>query len=375
MSTPQAMTRDVMFKASKISTVAAELRPRRLTLADFPDETPIKWTWSCRELTPHRRYTVLAQTAEAPRAGDVALVEIDKLGYHSKITTSDQGRLRLYPCDVLVTVFGNRYATDAYEGRITGADELHMLTGAGMIGTVTCRHRKMKAPTQLSLLGYLGDEQGARLNLKQLQFRPRQLECEGPPVILMIGTGMNSGKTTTGTKLIKSLLAQGLRVAACKLTGSVSHNDLLELRSTGAHDVRDFSDYGFPSTYLCDTDELVPLFETMLADAGRANPDLIVMEIADGLLQRETQLLLRHPTIRRSVRGVLHTAGCAASALYGISQLEQCGHQVIGVSGLVTSAPLFVRELAQQTRVPVCSSTDAGAGLAQQVMQHCRMVR
>ncbi len=368
-----AITREALVDPRTLhaSSVAAAA-PRRLTLGDFPTHLPLKWSWACRELVPHRHYQVLPQQAAPPQPGDVALVQIDKLGYHGKIATSDQGRLRLYPCDALVGVFGNRYATDAYEGRVESTDSLHLLTGGGMLGTVVSRHKKMKAPTQCTFLGYLADEQGERLNLKSLQFRPTRLPTPPDNVVLLIGTGMNSGKTTTGTKLVKALLAQGLRVSVCKLTGSVSHNDLYEMRATGAHDVRDFSDYGFPSTYLCDCDELLALFQTMLADAAQVEPDVVVMEIADGLLQRETRMLLQHELVRSGVRGVVHTAGCAASALYGVAQLEQAGHKVIAVSGLITSSPLFVRELAEHCTATICSSTDSGEGLAGQVMQACR---
>lgn len=348
-------------------------QPDRPTLADSLGTSLPKWTWSCRELVPHRHYPLVSDQSAPPSPGDVALVQIEKLGYHSKITTSDQGRLRLYTGDTLVTVFGNRYATDAYEGLVQSTESLHLLTGGGMIGTVTARHRQMKNPTQVRFLGYLGSEHGQRLNLKQLQFRPAQPEQAFPNLILLVGTGMNSGKTTTGTRLTRGLLAHGLRVAACKITGSVSERDQYEMRATGAHDVRDFSDYGFPSTYLCDQEELLQLFETMLADALRIQPDVVVMEIADGLLQRETQLLLRHESIRRHVRGIVHTAGCAASALYGLAQLEGCGHDVIALSGVITNSPLFVRELTELTNVPVCSSAEQSDALALQVMKFCRI--
>lgn len=331
----------------------------------------LRWTWACRDLD--RSFQLVPSEAAAARAGDVALVRVDKVGYHGKITTADQARMRLYPGDTLVTVFGNRYATDAYEGRVGFNDELHMLTGAGMVGTVTAKHKNMKAPTQLSLLGFLANEWGQQINLKSLKFKPTKADDAINNIVLLVGTGMNSGKTTAGAKLVKGLLAQGLRVASCKVTGSVSHQDLHEMCSTGAHDARDFSNYGFPSTYLCEQDELIQLFETMVADASKVKPDVIVMEIADGVLQRETQMLLQHAGVLRRVQGVVHTASCSASALFGISQIERCGHRVIAISGVITSSPLFVRELAAQTTIPVCSSVGAGEGLAQQVARFCRI--
>ncbi len=350
--------------------VAVEPQAPTLTLKDLPREMPLKWTWSCREVEYHPDYQVLADTTRSPQPGDVVLVQLESTGYHTKINTADNGRLRLYPSDVLVCVFGNRYATDAYEGRVEGTEKLHILTGAGMVGTVQAKYRTMKNPTNVTFLGYLGDEQGHRINLKDRLFRPRPLETALDNVIMMIGTGMNSGKTTTAVRLVKSLLGRGVKVATCKLTGSVSHQDLHEMSATTPHDVRDFSDYGFPSTYLCETDELVSLFETMLTDALEVEPDVIVMEVADGLLQQETDLLLRNPRVRQHVRGVIHTAACASSALFGLSQLEACGHEVIAVSGLITNSPLFVQELSARTEVPIASSAGAGEALAELAMRH-----
>ena len=240
-----------------------------------------------------------------------------------------------------------------------------------MIGTVRSRHTSMKAPTELRFAGYLSRDGHAPLNLIQaLQRGPRSF-APVSPILFVVGTGMNSGKTTTTAKLVKGLLNQGLRVAACKLTGSVSHRDLYALRGTGAHHVHDFSDYGYPSTYLCERDELTALFDAMMADAAATVPDVTVVEIADGVLQRETMLLLEDDYVKQRIHGVVLTAGCALSALRGVEEIERCGHQVVLVSGLITNAPLFVREFdALRPDVPVASSTDDGAALATTMQAH-----
>lgn len=329
-----------------------------------------KWTWSCRKLNPALPYDVRYGDRAAPRPSDVAVVRVESLGYHAKIMTAPQGQLRLYPGDLLVGVFGNRYATDAYEAEVTTLEDLSILTNAGMIGTVYSKNAAMKKPTRITFLHYLNDARGERLNLKNLHFQPRVPVQPLPTIILVVGSGMNSGKTTTMMKLTKALLSNGLRVAACKLTGSVSTNDHSELCATGAHFVTDFSDYGFPSTYLCHENELHDLFHTMMADAAAANPDVTVVEIADGLLQRETRLLLASPMIRSQVAGVLMAATCASSAIYGLSQLEALGHDVIAVSGIITNSPLFMRELKSHNTMPIASSAGDGAELAQVVMQY-----
>lgn len=340
-------------------------------MSDFPVDTPLKWTWACRAFSARGDYRILADRQLPPRPGDMVLVQVDTLGYHDRIMTAEHERLRLYEGDCLVAVCGNRYATDAYEAEVDGLDDLHILTGAGMIGTVRSKYQRMKRPTELTFLGYLSTAEAARINMKTTRRPPSDINRRLDNVVLMVGTSMNSGKTTTAAKLSKALLRKGLRVAACKVTGSVSHRDLHELRSTGVHDVRDFSDYGFPSTYKCEESELTHLFEAMLSDAARANPDVVVMEIADGVLQRETHMLLTSEVVRPRVRGVVLAAGCAPSALFGVSQVHALGHEVASVSGCITNSPLFMREFSAVSDIPLGSSVDRGDGLAQLVIDRC----
>jgi hypothetical protein len=305
----------------------------------------------------------------------VAVVEVGTVSHHTRLMTAHDGKLRLYPGDRLVVVFGNRYATDAFEACLDGVEQLHMLTDAGMVGTVRCQHHRLGTPTRLKFLGYLADVDGERINLKLRQFHPVPAQELPRNTIVVIGSGMNSGKTTTAAKLTRALVQRGLRVAACKVTGSVSYRDLAELRSTGAQDVRDFSCYGFPSTYLAAKHEVLRLFHTMRADAQRSQPDLMIMEVADGVLQRETRMLLGDSSVKRTLLGVLLTATCAPSALFSVGQLERLGHQLIGVSGCITSAPLSVRELTCRAGIPVASSAGPGAGLADLVLRHRALSR
>src|SRR5262245_17885052 len=101
----------------------------------------------------------------------------------------------------------------------------------------------------------------------------------------------------------------GLKVVACNLTGSVSNHDRDELAGAAAHMVTDFSDFGFASTYLVSKEELMQLFHTMLNEVVTASPDVVLMEFADGLLQRETAMLLREAEIKKAGRGVVLAAG------------------------------------------------------------------
>jgi hypothetical protein len=325
----------------------------------------VHWSWSCRKLTAPDFQLEDPATSAPPIAGDVALVRVEVTEFHKHITTAENRRLRLYPGAQFVGVFGNRYAAAAFEAEVQGTHNLNMLTGAGMIGTVKSKHHSAADPTQLSIIGFVRGADGARLNLKGQLFHPVATRPMTKNLIYIIGTNMNSGKTTTAARLIKSLCNQGLNVAACKLTGSVSNRDQDELTAAADHQVIDFSDFGFPSTYLCSREELLKLFRAMMHELTPRTPDVVLVEFADGMLQRETAMLLAEPEILNATRGVVLTAGGSLSALWGVTRLRELGYHVIGVSGRFTSAPLAMREFTENdSNIPVACSADSGDELA-----------
>ncbi len=324
-----------------------------------------RWAWACRVLESIDNFEIGNDSAAAPTPGDLVAVRVTEIGAHSRLVTSDNKRLRIHPGDVIVGVFGNRYATDAFEAEVRDTRNLSLLTGGGMIGTVRSKHKDTGKPTGVSFIGFLNDTRGRRINLKARKFVPAFPQRAVNNLIVVVGTSMNSGKTTASTKLIKGLVDRGLRVAACKLTGSVSNRDQDEMRSAAPVLVTDFSDYGFPSTYLCAKEELIALFHTMLAEVEKHDPDVVVMEVADGILQRETAMLLEDPAVRAAIKGLVLTARSGMSALYAIDRLLQANHQVIAVSGLMTSSPLSALEFQAHCDIPVGSSADSGRGLVE----------
>jgi dethiobiotin synthetase len=337
---------------------------------------PLKWSWACRYLDRHewaQTYSLCRDGVTDPRPADVALVQVEKLGWHRHLETDEARRIRLYEGDKLLCAFGDRYASEGFEGRVLSPAKhrLHMLTSSGMVGTVLSRHHNVKHPTTVSFLGYLTDNSGLRVNLKALQFQTLQFQ-DAPAsaaidVIAIAGTGMSTGKTTVMRRLLRGLHARGVRVAGCKLTGSTSPRDLQEMRATGSVLATDFSDYGFPSTYCASYADLLRLFYSMVNACRRAGAELILMELADGFLQPETQMILTSDEFRRHFRAVIVTATCSGSALCVTEAMQAAGHDVWAVSGLVTNAPLSVREFSLRSEIPVVSSHSADQ-LADMVM-------
>ena len=340
---------------------------------------PVKWSWVSRHVDQEdweRKYSLLLEGGP-PRPADVILASVETIGHHRYLETDKARRLRLYKGDLLLCVFGNRYATDVWEGRVlepNRKNKLHLLSGSGMVGTVVTRHKDIEPPTAVSLVGYLTDSGGSRINLRDLCRGPQPEQAPSANVIVVAGTGMSTGKTTVMRRILHELVLRGIRVAGCKLTGTASPRDLCEMRATGALLATDFSDYGFPSTYGAAIPELTALFDGMVGACSRLQTDIVVMEIADGFLQRETRMLLDSEDFRRRVRGVIVAAPCPGSALCATDYIQTSGLDVWAVSGLITNSPLFMQEFSSRSSVPVASSR-TGKDLADVVMEKLGIVK
>ena len=165
--------------------------------ATAPSPGLIQWSWACRRLASLPYGSLEAAASAQPAPGDVALMRVEKTVFHKHLTTAENRRMRLYPGAQFIGVFGNRYACDAFEAEVLGPDNLSLLTAAGMVGTVKSKHHTAADPTQVSLLGYLRDAEGGRLNLKNRLFRPTATRRLPRNLICVVGTGMNRDRKST----------------------------------------------------------------------------------------------------------------------------------------------------------------------------------
>src|SRR5262249_23268807 len=151
--------------------------------------------------------------------------------------------------------------------------------------------------------------------------------------------------------LIVGLRKIGAQVAGIKLTGTAAGRDTWALLDAGARPALDFLDGGLPSTYLCSLDRLMALHGLLLGTAAAAGADWAVMELADGLFQRETTALLQLQQFVSSVDSWLYATGDALGAAGGITQLREWGIEPAAVSGLISMSPLAMREAENATGV------------------------
>jgi hypothetical protein len=295
-----------------------------------------------------------------PSVGDVAVFEVLSIGKHKQIQSDSKRNVLILPGDHIMAAFGTRYATSQFEGYLPTSclKEFHILGAGGTIGIIHSMHASLadKGPTILRIVGYVTDHTGRVINTKKQAGTLTQFtgaSAKHSKVILSIGSSMDSGKTTTAAYLSRGLVNQGNQVSFIKLTGTVYTKDTDFVYDCGAQFVIDFSAFGFPSTYMCGEQELLNLFESLMRKATLNAPDVVVIEIADGILQRETKMLLNNKAFMSLVDHVIFSCGDSLSALSGIKILEDMGIYPSALSGLFTASPLLIEEVKDSTTIPV----------------------
>jgi hypothetical protein len=293
-----------------------------------------------------------------PASGDLVLARVDSIGHHARIEAPSGRRRQLYVGDEILVAYGARYAPDQFEAVVPkDLSPCALVAGGGVAGKVLNQHSRVRKATQITPLGLLGDREGRVLNLRR--YRLRQTEDQAgrkdrpPTAILIVGTSMNAGKTTAAASLVRGLALAGLRVGAAKLTGTGSGGDLWSMIDAGARQALDFTDMGYPSTQGLAEEKVREIALGLFDQLGAAGHDIAVIEIADGLLQRETALLLDSGAVRARIDNVIFAAGDAMGAASGTRWLVDRGLPVLGISGLVTASPLGRREANGATGLPV----------------------
>lgn len=295
-------------------------------------------------------FQLLRGTDITPQVGDVMLARVVTINNHKRVETPDSRKAILFEGAVLMLAYGHRYAADQFLAHVPeNLDTCHLVAAGGIAGQVTERHARIGAPTIIEPLGLLSDEAGV-VNLRDFAAYRNDppaaapARTDRPEVIAVLGTSMNSGKSTTMACLANGLMKSGLRVASGKVTGTGAGNDRMIYHDAGSAEVVDFTDYGYPTTFKLDMAAIRDLSINMVVDLAAKNVDVILVEIADGIYQTETYQLLRDANFQAVVDQVVFSASDALGARTGVQELLSAGLPVAAASGVMTSSPLATNE-------------------------------
>ncbi|HVI71991.1 MAG TPA: hypothetical protein VM656_10940, partial [Pyrinomonadaceae bacterium] len=281
-------------------------------------------------------------SSDATTAGDVVVVRAltDSATYN--MLELPTGRLaKINPGDLLIGVLGRRRALKGFVGDVPPAlqsgDRLHLLNMGGVIGHCTGHHSSLGDAIKLEVIGLVCDEAGRVLNIADAALAARATLGETAPIVMIAGTSMNSGKTYAATELIKQATRAGLRVAAGKLSGIACLRDTLNMSDHGAVATASFLDCGLPSTV--DIDDLAPSAKAIIARLNEVNPDLIVIEMGDGILGGySVDTVFADFEVLDATAALVFCASDYVGAWGGIELLRRKGVEVDVISGSVTDS-------------------------------------
>ena len=324
--------------------------------------TDAKIAYTCRRVD-FKKARHLLTDGHDPVSGDLVLCEVEQLGRLTKLELRNGRRATLFSGDRIILCYGDRYAPDYYEAVVPD----NMLTcglaaTGGVAGRVISKHERISSETLLTPMGLIADESGRVLNLADFALG-RVDSCSDKPLVLMVmGTAMNSGKTTVASSLVRGLKNAGLKVGAAKATGTGSGPDAWLMKDSGAVPVLDMVDAGLASTYKQPTGRIADAIRLLRDHLAKSGVDAIVLEIADGLFHEETQALLGvgasadracENHLAGIADGIIFAASDAMGAKTGVDILWHAGMPIIALAGVLCRSPLAVREAKENIGLPV----------------------
>ncbi len=288
--------------------------------------------------------------------------------------------------DIVAGCLGHRHALFGYSGRIperlAPGDVVHLLNLGGVLGICDSVNPDLGKPFECEVLGavlsfpVLGERIGrpARIGGDRLPEKPA-LDLKGIPVVAIVGSCMNCGKTAAACAMVREFAHQGLRIDGLKATGVSLRRDILALEDAGARATAIFTDLGVVSTTAANSAQATRMLLSRLAaqNADAAHrPDLIVLELGDGLLGAYgVDAILADPDLRAAFTAVVLAANDPVAAWGGIELLRRdYGIEPVAVTGPATDNAVGVRLIEDRMGVPAANARTAPEALAAMVLAH-----
>ncbi|MBI4566393.1 MAG: hypothetical protein HY716_17045 [Planctomycetes bacterium] len=295
---------------------------------------------------------VVRALAENPHYPDLELTD----GTYSRVRAGD----------VIAGVLGSRQALRGFVGyapyKLAAGDRLHLLNLGGVIGRCIDGHKDLGEAISVEVLGCVAKE-GEILNLRRAALPEIPLLGPSKPIVLVMGSCMNVGKTAAAAEMVRRFTRAGLRVGAAKLSGIACLKDQRKYEASGAVKTYTFLDCGVPSTV--DADDVGMIARTILGHLNREAIDLIVLELGDGLLGHyRVDGVLDDRSVMDAVSAIVFCASDLVSAWGGVQLLGRRGVNVDALSGPVTDNVAGTTYLEGPMGTPAANALTHGEKLA-----------
>jgi hypothetical protein len=262
--------------------------------------------------------------------------------------------MTLHDGDIVVGTLGKRRALLGYEGimpeSLKVGDHIQMLNIGGVMGLCQSFNPDVGKPFELEVLGQVQvfPEFGNRTGV------PAQIghgaivgstQAITVPIIFLVGTCMNSGKTMAACAIVRALHQAGLKVGGAKLTGISLMRDTLSMYDYGAELIADFTDAGVVCS---DPTHAAKTARVVLSELASRGVDVIVAETGDGIMgEYGVQAILSDPELKGLGKVFLLCANDPVGVAGGVAYMRDAfGIAVDVVAGPATDNAVGQRFVA-----------------------------
>lgn len=308
------------------------------------------------EVSPH---------VEAKEGNVLAVRALMEKSVYDRLELTTGRMAKINRGDVLAGTLGYRRALKGFVGTIpesihTG-DTIHVLNLGGVLGVCIGKNPDVGSPLEVEVLGSVMLD-GKPANISQNALLPREDLPECPPLVVVAGTCMSAGKTGAASELVKRFAQSGRRVAAAKLSGVAALRDTLDMEDHGAFATLSFLDCGLPST--ARVKDLAPFARAILAELAAKKPDVIVLELGDGILgDYHVGSFFEHPDLVQATKAVVMCANDLVAAWGAQKLMAQWKIPITVVSGPVTDNQTGTEYIARELKLPAANAKTDGRAL------------
>ncbi|HWN42757.1 MAG TPA: hypothetical protein VNW71_11080 [Thermoanaerobaculia bacterium] len=285
--------------------------------------------------------------------------------------------------DIIAGALGHRHALFGYAGHLPTSlapgDRIHLLNMGGVLGICDSVSPDLGPPFECEVLGavlhfpYLGERIGVAAKIGGLPLDANApVMTGGVPVVALVGSCMNCGKTAAACALVRELSHGGLTVDGFKATGVSLRRDVLAMEDAGARTTAIFTDLGVVTTTAANAASVT---RTLLTRLAANRPDAIVAELGDGLLGAYgVAAILEDERIRKAFTAVVLAANDPVAAWGGVRMLrERFGIEPAAVTGPATDNLAGTRIIEEQLGVPAINARLDAARLTERIRERLQV--
>ena len=309
------------------------------------------------ELSPH---------IEAKEGNVLAVRALMEKSIYDRLELVNGRMAKINKGDVMAGTLGYRRALKGFVGTIPESlhvgDTIHVLNLGGVLGLCVGQNPDVGSPLEVEVLGAVLMDDGEPANIKRNSLPPRDELGDCPPLVVVAGTCMSAGKTAAASEIVKRFANAGHRVAAAKLAGVACLKDTLDMEDHGAFATLSFLDCGLPST--AHVTDLAPYARAILSDLAAKKPDVIVVELGDGILgDYRVGTFFENADLLRATKAVVMCANDLVAAWGAQKLLEEWGIPITVVSGPVTDNQTGTEYIRDELKLPAANAKSDGRTL------------